>query len=231
MIALKLLFAQKAEVYCPHDGAHVANFTPAKIWEDFRNRINAEGLLEAKAAVAFERRVPHSMPLEEALAALSAQGFTHPRTKRNPRRGNAYRCRRSLPPEHCRTSAGHGSALKPLWRRERAKSFWVEKEGIWTPVGRWRRGRICPECGENSMLPVLRISVSIPRRGLSRLPRIRPSDHHRPESRHPRPYQELTRRRRQAFFSTPTFRECKGRDAQRLPAKQHTAHSSLRRFV
>ena len=32
--------------------------------------------MEAKAAVAFERRVPHSMPLEEALAALSAQGFT-----------------------------------------------------------------------------------------------------------------------------------------------------------
>ena len=109
--------------------------------------------------------------------------------------------------------------------------FWVEKEGSWTPVGRWRRGRICPECGEKiPCSPPFGFQFQFPRRGLSRLPRIRPSDHHRPESRHPRPYQELTRRRRQAFFHADLPR-MQGRDAQRLPAKQHIAHSSLRRFV
>ena len=163
---LKLLFAQKAEVYCPHDGAHVANFTPAKIWEDFRNRINAEGLLEAKAAVAFERRVPHSMPLEEALAALSAQGFTRILAQKETPDAvtltvAADRFRPALSNER-----GPWKRLKPLWRRERAKSFFGLKK---KDPGRLLDAGVADASArnavKNSMPPALRISVSIPPSG------------------------------------------------------------------
>lgn len=151
---LKLLFAQKAEVYCPHDGAHVANFTPAKIWEDFRNRINAEGLLEAKAAVAFERRVPHSIPLEEALAALSAQGFTRILTqKETPDAVTLTVAADRFRPSTVERARAMEALETALEKGAGEVIFWVEKEGIWTPVGRWRRGRICPECGEKFHAP------------------------------------------------------------------------------
>lgn len=151
---LKLLFAQKAEVYCPHDGAHVANFTPAKIWEDFRNRINAEGLLEAKAAVAFERRVPRSMPLEEALAALSAQGFTRILAqKETPDAVTLTVAADRFRPSTVERARAMEALETALEKGAGEVFFWVEKEGSWTPVGRWRRGRICPECGEKFHAP------------------------------------------------------------------------------
>ena len=144
---LKLLFAQKAEVYCPHDGTHVADFTPAAIWEDFLKRAEAAGLLEAKAAAAFERRVPHSMPLEEAEAALSAQGFTKILLKTEEKdafvltvaadRFRPGRVERARAMEALETalSKGDGEAV-----------FLIEQDGVWSVVGRWRRGRVCPTC-------------------------------------------------------------------------------------
>ena len=163
---LKLLFAQKAEVYCPHDGAHVANFTPAKIWEDFRNRINAEGLLEAKAAVAFERRVPRSMPLEEALAALSAQGFTRILAQKETPdavmltvaadrfRPSTVERARAMEALETALEKGAGEVIFGLKKKDPGRLL---DAGVADASAR--------NAVKNSMLPALRISVSIPPSG------------------------------------------------------------------
>ena len=74
---LKLLFAQQAKLFCPHDGAPVRSWNPDSIWDDLLEKcssLSEEG--PASLAVAFRLHAPKTLPIETARAGLSAQGFT-----------------------------------------------------------------------------------------------------------------------------------------------------------
>lgn len=153
---LKLLFVHSAALYCPHDGSPVEDFTPERIWADICRRLAAAGLEDARAAIAFERRVPRAIPIEEAEAALSAQGFTHILARRDePQavvltiaadRFRAGRIERARAMDAIATALGKGDGELIFLTQ-------ADAESGWKPLGRWRLGRVCPECGESFREP------------------------------------------------------------------------------
>ena len=152
---LKLLFARTAECFCPRDGSRVADFSPASVWEDVRARFEGRDLLEARAAVAFERFVPKALPVETAEAALSAQGFTRIIAREARADGvlltvAADRWR----PSRVERARAVEAVETALARGEGAVSFWIEGEdGAFTRFARYALGRTCPECGWHSADP------------------------------------------------------------------------------
>lgn len=72
---IKLLFAQKARLFCPCCGREVKDMSPAAVWDDIKAFTLAAP--EARVYILFTVSVPKSFELEKAKAALNAQGFTH----------------------------------------------------------------------------------------------------------------------------------------------------------
>lgn len=146
---LKLLFAQLAEVRCPHDGARVPNFTPAAVWADALSRLEAAGLADARVAVAFERRVPKAISEDEATAALSAQGFTRILMRRADAEGvtltvaadrfRAGRAERARVIEALETAFARGSGEAVILALD-------PNPDEPATIGRYRAGRVCPQC-------------------------------------------------------------------------------------
>lgn len=122
--------------------------------------------MEAKAAVAFERRVPHSMPLEEALAALSAQGFTRILTQKETPdavtltvaadrfRPSTVERARAMEALETALEKGAGEVIFGLKKKDPGRLL---DAGVADASAR--------NAVKNSMPPALRISVSIPPSG------------------------------------------------------------------
>lgn len=71
---LKLLFAHHATLYCPHCATRVEETTPQSIYAHLKQW--AQHSPEARLYITFRVQVPQTVPLQEAIDGLSAQGFT-----------------------------------------------------------------------------------------------------------------------------------------------------------
>ena len=146
---LKLLFARCARVFCPQDGSPVPEFSPERIWNDFLGRLEGRSLSDARAAAAFERFVPSSLPLEEAEAALCAQGFTRI-LAREPREDGTRLvvCADRFRPSKVERHRAIEAIETALARGSGAVSFFVgDESGEWRRFATYRSGRSCPSCG------------------------------------------------------------------------------------
>ena len=147
---LKLLFAQQAKLFCPHDGAPVRSWNPDSIWDDLLEKcssLSEEG--PASLAVAFRLHAPKTLPIETARAGLSAQGFTRILEERSDESGTwisaaADRFRigsvdRSRALEAIETALEKGAGELTVYRMEADRSWkrWLV----------YSRGLVCPECG------------------------------------------------------------------------------------
>lgn len=153
---LKLLFAQQAKLFCPHDGAPVRSWNPDSIWDDLLEKcssLSEEG--PASLAVAFRLHAPKTLPIETARAGLSAQGFTRILEEQSDESGTwisaaADRFRigsvdRSRALEAIETALEKGAGELTVYRMEADRSWkrWLV----------YSRGLVCPECGRRFREP------------------------------------------------------------------------------
>lgn len=146
---LKLLFAHHAKLFCPDDGSPIPNWDPETIWADVLRRLSEAGIPDARLYVAFELSVPAPLSLETAEAGLSAQGFT--RVIRTERRADGSTLLMVAADRFKASSAAKSRAVEAvetaLEKGAGQASFFVEKEGEYSLLASYQRGRTCPSCG------------------------------------------------------------------------------------
>lgn len=71
---LKLLFAREARLFCGQCGREVRNMTVEDIWRDICQRAKAHG--DPRLVITFGVLVGKDFPVDDAIKALNAQGFT-----------------------------------------------------------------------------------------------------------------------------------------------------------
>ena len=146
---LKLLYARCATPFCPKDGSAVQDFSSESIWDDFLERLSARAKADTKVAIGFKRFVPKVISLDEARAALSAQGFTRILSEEPNEDGvNLLICADRFRSSHVERTRAIEAIEIALRRGEGRVELFIENDtGSWQPFAHYKLGRACPECG------------------------------------------------------------------------------------
>ena len=147
---LKLLFAREAQLFCADCASPVRSLSPQQMWESIRERAARSG--DPRLTLTFDALVPGAIALEQAIEALSLQGFTRIHSQRKSASGTIL----SVVVDRFRASrAGQSRAIEAIEsalshaRGEYAGRFAVHAQGesdseeVW----QYRAGFACPECG------------------------------------------------------------------------------------
>lgn len=152
---IKLLFAHNAKLYCPSCAREVREHTPGSIWDDIRERllVTPDGL-DSRLWITFDVSVPTALPVETAVAGLSAQGFTHI-LKQTPQkegqlltvvsdRFRASGVERARAVEAIERALDKGNGRMAAWFKSKLEE---------RLLGRWKVGFRCGDCDRTFKRP------------------------------------------------------------------------------